>query len=207
MSPTRWTIEKIRKGFEEFFKSNGRYPSVLEIDQYNLLPSSRQIQRKYGGVRELRKNLGLPLDLVDLTRGSIRSATAKHTWRRGTNFEKLVYDILVAYFGEMFVHAQKPFNDHKSRVDFFVFCKNYRFGIDVFYAIDSHSFVGCINAKLKVYIKANFPIILLSANLSLDDDKRIKRFLANKHLPTDIYVLNLPEFKNFIRKFQPLRIS
>ncbi|MES2971937.1 MAG: hypothetical protein V4702_06475 [Patescibacteria group bacterium] len=45
-----WTIEEIKAGFEAFVKDYGRYPTALEIDAYEFLPSSRSLQRSYGGL-------------------------------------------------------------------------------------------------------------------------------------------------------------
>src|SRR3989344_7862545 len=101
--PTRWTLEKIKYGLDEFHKTNNRYPSALEVDEYPLLPSSRQIQRKYGGLTGLRKSLGFLDEDLDYTKGKIRSDIAKIIGERGKNFEKEIYTLLVNKFGEIFV--------------------------------------------------------------------------------------------------------
>ena len=47
MPPIKWDLNKIKAGLEDFYNLNNRYPSALEIDKYPLLPSSRQVQRKF----------------------------------------------------------------------------------------------------------------------------------------------------------------
>ncbi len=54
-----WLIEEIKNGFERFLKENQRYPSAVEIDARNYLPIARQLQRRFGGVPEFRKLIGL----------------------------------------------------------------------------------------------------------------------------------------------------
>ncbi|MEK7076488.1 MAG: hypothetical protein AAB941_02410 [Patescibacteria group bacterium] len=57
MPPIKWDLNKIKAGLEDFYNLNNRYPSALEIDKYPLLPSSRQVQRKFGGLKDLERFL------------------------------------------------------------------------------------------------------------------------------------------------------
>ena len=52
-----WTVNR-KEGFERFVQENGRLPSAVEIDAIDYLPSSRLIQRKFGGLERLRGALG-----------------------------------------------------------------------------------------------------------------------------------------------------
>ena len=164
MPPIQWDLIKIRTGFQEFRKIHGRFPYALEIDDYPLLPSSRQIQRKFGGLKELRKLLGFSENELDHSKGETRSNLAKMIGRRGKDFEKEVYELLVNKFNEIYVHQQKPFNNYASRIDFFVYAKNHKFGIDVFYPENIHNLVGCVNIKERTYSKSGFDVIFLSIN-------------------------------------------
>ncbi len=67
MSNQKWTVNKIRDGFEKFYELHSRYPTAHDIDDFHLLPSSRQIQRKFGGLTNLRKVIGL--EIVNYGRG------------------------------------------------------------------------------------------------------------------------------------------
>ena len=144
-----WTKEKIKEGLQKYYNEFGRYPTAHEIDKYPYLPSSRQIQRRFGGLPELRKQLGI--EITDYTRGETRSHKAEIIGKRGLNYEKDIQKILIKHFGEIFVHEQKPFNDYSGRLDFFVYAKDEKFGVDVFYAEDIHSLTGCINYKQRSY--------------------------------------------------------
>jgi len=108
-----WTDEAIKKGFERFFAEHERYPTTPEIDSSHYLPSSRQLQRRFGGVPVIRERLGLPIS--DFTKGSARSEMAINIGERGRKEEQIIYKILTDYFGEVFIHGQKPFNNYSCR--------------------------------------------------------------------------------------------
>src|SRR3989344_5505474 len=205
MPPTKWDLNKIKYGFEEFYKLNKRYPSALEIDKYPLLPSSRQVQRKFGGLKELRKLLNLPDEDIDYTKGPARSSVAKAIGERGKDFEKEIYNLLVDRFGEIFVHQQKPFDNYKSRVDLFVYAQNHKFGVDVFYPKDLHSFVCCVNIKDKTYINPDFDMIFLSINPNINQFS-INKFIARRRNITSHKVMDFGEFKKYINTITPLRL-
>jgi len=205
MPTIKWDLNKIRYGLEEFYKLNKRYPLALEIDRYPLLPSSRQVQRKFGGLKELRRFLGLPEEDLDYTKGKIRSNVAKIIGERGKNFEKEIYALLVTKFGEIFVHQQKPFNNYKSRADFFIYAKDYKFGIDVFYPKDLHSFVCCVNIKEKTYTNHDFDMIFLSINPDINQSL-INKFINRRRKITSHKVMDFDEFKKYINTITPLRL-
>ncbi|MGD0855520.1 MAG: hypothetical protein ABSA18_06910 [Dehalococcoidia bacterium] len=54
-----WTWSVLKEGFERFFTENGHYPSALEIDSCPYLCTSRQIQRKFGGLPKLKMSFGI----------------------------------------------------------------------------------------------------------------------------------------------------
>ncbi|MBI4158064.1 MAG: hypothetical protein HY505_00350 [Candidatus Yanofskybacteria bacterium] len=205
MPPIKWTLEKIKYGLDEFHKTNNRYPSALEVDEYPLLPSSRQIQRKYRGLTELRKSLGFPDEDLDYTKGKVRSDLAKVIGERGKSFEKEIYALLVNKFGEIFVHQQKPFNNYKSRADFFIYAKDHKFGIDVFYPKDLHSFVCCVNIKEKTYMNPDFEMIFLSINPDINQSL-INKFISRRKNNTSHKVMDFEEFKKHINTITPLRL-
>lgn len=197
---------KIKEGFDKFYQEHGRYPTALEIDEYASLPSSRQIQRRFGGLQNLRKELGL--DTLNFTKGSIRSQSAQYIGKRGLDFEREIRKILINKFGEVFVHEQKPFNDYAGRLDFFVYAKNNKFGIDVFFASYKHSLIGCINSKQRLYKNFADKLILLQLNPKIDQ-KVVDQYLSNKKntLPSNVSVLSLNKFLKFIQTIQPLQVS
>ena len=101
----QWDLANIRDGFEIFYEQHGRQPTAFEVDDSEFLPSSRLIQRSYGGLIALRKLLGH--DVTSFSRGKERSGTSKMISQRGRKWELKLESELVKVFGEMFVHVEK----------------------------------------------------------------------------------------------------
>ncbi|MDD4819113.1 MAG: hypothetical protein PHH27_02975, partial [Candidatus Colwellbacteria bacterium] len=116
----RYSIEEIKEGFERFKVINGRLPIAPEIDKIDYLPSSRQIQRRFGGLENLRKTLGYTD--TNFGKGLFRSEITNRVNKRGRESEKTLEKILKDKFGEVFVHTEKIFDDSKNRVDFYIYC-------------------------------------------------------------------------------------
>lgn len=192
-------------GFEEFFKEFERYPTALEIDKFRLLPSARQIQRRFNGLKSLRKSFKLPIS--DYGSGEARRKIARVINARGKEKERNFRNILVSRFGEMFVHEQKPFNNYKSRVDFFIYAKNYQFGVDVFFPSCRHNFQGCINLKGKIY--KTFPNDIYLVNVNKEIRPNIREFLINKKnkLAKNIHIYHYKDFIKLIESIEPIRIT
>lgn len=200
-----WTEQKIKEGFERFFSEHGRYPTAHEIDSYDYLPSSRQIQRKFGGLPFLRQKMGHPT--ADFTKGEIRSSKARFIGKRGLDYEQLVKKFLIDKFGEMFVHEQQPTSDYTSRFDFVVYAKNKQFGIDVFFPESIRNVVGCVNHKEKIYGKTNFEVIFVQANSTISQENielLIKR--RKNPLPKNIHIFNTDIFFRWANELKPLEI-
>ncbi|MDO8552203.1 MAG: hypothetical protein Q7S01_01585 [bacterium] len=175
-----WTVDKIKEGFERFKNEHGRLPRALEIDQLEYLPSSRNIQKRFGGLARLRKQLGY--SDVHFGKGSFRSEIASRVKDRGRKTELALEKVLRDRFGEVFVHTEKFFESSKNRVDFYVYSPDGNFGIDVFYTDTMRYLKSNINIKMGKY--RNFPIelFLVTANESLRQDD-IDRYAITKLKP------------------------
>jgi transposase len=150
-----WNIDSVQIGVSKFYQEYGRLPSATDFDRVNYLPSSRQIQRAYGGMSTLRKTLGYGDD-ISFTKGPLRADIAKRVNKRGVIFEEKIEVYLSEKFGEPFVHTQKRYNvGSKFRFDFFVYAKNLTFGVDVFSVDDYKNIEKNIRHKIKKYIYTN----------------------------------------------------
>lgn len=203
-----WTPELIRRGFELFYAEHGRYPTAHEIDAYEGLPSSRQLQRKYGGLPALRESLGLK-GPTDFTKGEYRSKTALQINERGFKVERKVYDALVSRFGREFVHREYFFNDDKrTRTDFYVYADASNFMVDVFFPKDRFNLIGCLNSKLKTYKAVNHFIkektIFLMMNEAITEQE-ITEILSRRKSPLapNQSILTYRQFESFFRAIQP----
>jgi hypothetical protein len=170
MFKSLWDIEKIKAGFERFVVEHNRLPTATEIDKLTYLPSSRTIQREYGGLEKLRMLLGYTT--THLGRGINRSLIAKNINARGKVAELEVFRILSEKFGAMFVHVEKPFSDNsKQRLDFYVYTPTGNFGVDVFHPTNEHSMIGSINIKKRIYSSYKEKVYLVIAGNEISTDK------------------------------------
>lgn len=159
-----WTTQKIKDGFERFRLGHGRLPIAPEIDKLDYLPSSRQIQRKFGGLEKLREVLGYKD--TNFGRGSYRSKIAFRVNKKGREIELELEKILRDKFGEVFVHTERIFDDSKNRVDFYIYSPEGNFGIDVFYTETMQDLQKNINMKINKYRKFPNQLYLVIANPS-----------------------------------------
>jgi hypothetical protein len=131
MPEVKWTLHKIRDGIDQFKAENGHMPTAFDFDRTVYLPSARQIQRAYGGLEALRKQLGY--DELNYTKGDLRRLRSHTGHVEGTAAEDMLEQVLIAHFGEPYVHTQKRYyTDHKNRYDFFIYYRNGFMGIDIF---------------------------------------------------------------------------
>jgi hypothetical protein len=83
----RWNLQNLKDGFEYFFELYNRYPTVKEIDTFEYLPTSRTIQRSFGGLMSLRKELGLDSP-TNFSSGVTRSNKAREVDKRAKKYEE-----------------------------------------------------------------------------------------------------------------------
>jgi len=197
----KWTIEDLKDGLKHYHELNKRYPTAREVDESEFLPSARSIQRRFGGLVELRKTIGLN-GSIDFRKGEYSSDRAKKINERASVVEKQVHEYLINLFGVEFVHREFFFTDDKrTRTDFFIYCKNGNFSVDVFFAQDRHSFIGCLNSKMRTYSSIEmlqYPVIFLHMNSKISSEE-IESILKNKKNKLLRYqkVMTFNEFETF----------
>ncbi|MBP6917089.1 hypothetical protein KBB76_02735 [Candidatus Saccharibacteria bacterium] len=150
-SQEQWTKEEIKAGFEYYKELYNKYPSALEIDEFPYLPSSRSIQRTFGGLVKLRKEL-FPDEVSDYTRGSYRSKIAGQSYLNSTSLEADMFDFLTTHFLEIAVHEHKVIRPGNVNSDFYIYLNNSTgVVIDIFYAENIRSLISVVNIKVKRY--------------------------------------------------------
>lgn len=211
MDQYKWNLENIKNGLEKFYKSNERYPTSHEVDQSPNLPSSRQIQRRFGGLVELRKVLNLSGPL-DFTKGEYSSTRAKTINSRAHEKEMIIYKYLINIFGVPFVHREYFFtDDRRARTDFFVHCQNGNFSVDVFFPKDKYSLSVCLNSKMRTYgddLMLQYPVIFLMLNDAISKEE-VSRAVENKKYKLSSYqkVMGMAEFEKFCIDRIPFKIQ
>lgn len=205
-----WTLENLKSGLGHFYKEHGRYPTAPEIDAYQYLPSSKTIERRFGGVLSLRKDLGVA-GQHDFRTGKHSSLRAKLINKRAHETEGHIYELLVEQFGKEFVHREYFFTDDKrTRADFFVYDRESGFCVDVFYPGNKHNLIGCLNSKLKKYRSPHmrqYPVIYLQMNNNLTQIE-LNMVIKNKRnkLPGGQELMSLDSFKEFCKSRKPLKL-
>jgi hypothetical protein len=193
-----WSKDEILAGLEYYKEQYGRFPTAHEIDAFPYLPSSRSIQRSFGGLELLRREL-LPNDITNYTKGAYRSAAAKKMYTNGRDLEKEFYLYLIKYFEEIAIHEHKVIRPGQVNCDFFVYLtQSYGIVIDIFYADSIVNFINIINIKLKRYIliePETYLVVVGNDNITqeLIDEKIINRRTA---LPSHIKIVSEKNFKS-----------
>lgn len=200
-----WTIEKIKEGFEKFYEPNKRYPTAYDVDDFEFLPSARQIQRRFGGLVNLRKELGLAVE--NYGNGEERSGLVASFNIRGRQYENIIYILLKEHFDEKFIHIEKPtvkenhtngYNS-KDRYDFYVYAKPRNFAIDVFGTNAARGVVNIMNIKEKKYRKINSEenLYFIYFGNNIDKGKIESWMLTRKNkFPENWRIIDIEDFKN-----------
>jgi len=166
-----WTIERLKVAFDRYISEHGRLPMAPEVDQTEYLPSSRQIQRKFGGLKALRELLGY--EDTDFGSGKSRSSIATRGNLRAKEAERELEQELAQIFGEPYVHSEKYYGPGRNRADFIVYTQDGHFGIDVFTTETKHDLQKNVAIKVDKYL--DFPksvrlfFVVVSKTLNDDD--------------------------------------
>lgn len=192
VSPGRqlaWTKEELRAGFMAFYEAYNRFPTSHEIDAYEYLPSARSIQRSYGGLVSLRKEL-FPDSISNYTLGAHRSESAKRTFKNGRDLEALFFTYLTTQFLEIAVHEHKLIRPGNVSSDFFIYLTP-KTGvvIDVFYADSIINFINVINIKLKRYVLVSEPTYLVIVGNDTITQDLINTKVQNRKIPLPDHIM------------------
>lgn len=198
----KWTLEDIRIGIEHYKSIFGNYPSTLDFDKVDYLPSSRLIQRNFGGIIKLRELLGLNT-AADYTKGEYRSVIASKTYKNSIKYEEEFYNYLISKIPEISVHEHKILRPGNICCDFFIYTDQKNgIVIDIFYAQDIFSLARIIIIKTKRYIGLKYPIYFVLVGNRAIPQHQIDMLVKNKKilLPYNINIITEDEFKVYINQ-------
>lgn len=188
-----WTIDNIRDGLEYFRDIYGHYPTSREVDLFKFLPSARSIQRTYGGLVRVRKQLCLS-GTSDHRKGEVRSVKAKEADSRAKVYEKDFFCFLSKQMAEMRIHEHKVIRPGDVSCDFFIYTSDSDgVVLDLFYAADLLNVLKIINIKYKKYLKVVFPVFFIVVGneniLQSDIDRKVK----NKKISLPVFMRVMTE--------------
>lgn len=197
--------EKIILLVKDFILKNKRDPASCDFGKNNL-PTTKTIERKFGGLRNLRKELGL---LEDHRKGENRKKILKIIRDRERKYHTIVYKNLLKFFPEIAIHIESNItDDQRSRTDFKIFAaKDTIFFVDTFFPSTEESFKICVNNKKNIfkrsekYITAeNYKFIFVNLNEKIDRNK----LTLGKDLSTKIMIIDYPEFLTLCEKYRTI---
>lgn len=195
-----WNLQTIKLALERFKQEHNRLPTAREMDTTSYLPTSRTIQRRFGGLEHLRAELGFKT--TNFGKGESRSTLATNIQKRSMDSEQALQAILIQTFGEMFVHIEKPFGmSSKQRLDFYIYSPNGNFGVDIFAPKDLFSMVGSLNKKQITYESFKQVIYLVVDNDEISQIQ-VDRLVNNKsnQLSKNFITLTKENFLQLIKK-------
>ena len=199
----KWELEDISKGFALYYELNKKYPTTQEINKFTSLPSAKTIQRKFGGINFIRKQL--EIEKKYLKQKKIKDRLTKKQ-RKKIDFEakKEVVRYLEKYFGTDFIQINYSISgDNRSKVDFFIKYKKGEFLVDLFYSEDYSNLIGCLNSKIKKYnskkIENLIIFLQINKNITSEDIAMILNRRKNPLKPNQ-KLKNMRGFRNFCKK-------
>ena len=203
----RWDIDTIRAGIETYFAENAHYPTASEFDECPYLPTSRQIQRVYGGLPKLRETLGYTD--TSYSKGEHRSSLARSGIERGTTAEEALEPILISLFGEAYVHTQKRYyKGTRNRYDFLIYAHDYTFAVDIFTTDRRLNIAKNVRHKIVKYSHApkQLPIYFLVAGdmFTTEDAIIATRSMTELENFPNMHILVESDFIKMIREIKPL---
>jgi hypothetical protein len=195
-----WTEKRIKVGFEKFIDCNGKIPTASEVDAFEHLPSSRYIQKRFGGLEALRTELGYTD--IHLGKGDFRSRIAMEAGARGRQIEDDFEIELHSIFTGECVQSEKTFSG-KKRVDFYIKTPKGAFGIDIFYAQTMRTLQSSVNIKMKKYQEFTEPLYLTVANPAITQ-AQLDNYLVNKKnpLPDSIHLMSYKTLHTRLKTIQ-----
>lgn len=207
-----YTRETIIEGLHRFTQENGHEPSAIEIDGCSYLPTSRQIQRLYGGLQRLRTEAGMTN--INHNTGAQRSMKAAQAQNRANDYESEILtamikkhhdpvnfmtDVIREYAYQQYIAEGNWYKNIYCDVAIVYREKQHVVMFDLFYPKDMHSLVGCANVKLRKLKNApvslippyTHEVILVSVNPDISQDEIDTREVSKK----GIKLLSFDQFR------------
>lgn len=147
----------------------------------------------------LRKLLGFKEELIDHTKGPLRSVKAKLMYANAVDYETEFYKYLITKLPEVRVHEHKILRPGHVCCDFFIYTSNNNgYAIDIFYAQDLFTLQRIIRIKYLRYSEIKFKVYFVVVGNNSIKQGEIDLLLKNRKikLPDHIVVTTESDFKN-----------
>jgi hypothetical protein len=206
MPRLKYTINVLKEGFKRFFDEHGHYPSSNEVDACPYLCTSKQIQRKFGGIYKLRELLDIKDS--DYAHGEHRKKIGESINKLAISSELQVAEFLNNKFGVICVHEEKKYGTGRNRVDFFVYAKP-NFAVEVFNTYTIRNLA--INLNMKLHKFRDFTDILYFVVTGAEfRQSEIDKLILRKnkvYLMPNMKCVTFNKFKEECKSISPLKVE
>ena len=156
----KYTLKSITEAYNNFIRTNEHEPTAIDFDNDPTLPGARYIQRNYGGLRNLRKELGSAI--IDHTTGETRKKAAKAANERCKLYEaelsnaiyKKLHDqqtfnpaVIRQFAYQQYIEKTDDYENISCDVAISYRDPSHVILIDFFYPSTIHSLSGCVRSK------------------------------------------------------------
>lgn len=178
------TKDDCLNAMDQFKAIHGHYPSSIELDKSDFLPSAKTVQRKFGGLKKLKQELGIdePVLRQKLDINNFHSKVDIMTILS----KKYQPEAIQRFPDEL--NVELKINVNKSVSNNIAHNITY---IDFLYPSDKKSFIGCVNAKqnkLGFFEEGRILLIVMNKHISQKDIDTFMETKKNK-MPDNIKVL------------------
>ncbi len=183
-------LKIINEDITNFFATYGRYPTFKDMSSSGFRISVKTIHRRYGGLKNLRGLLNLPIIDYSTTNGKPKYL------QTFVELENTLHQKVLNILNEKF----HPSNIH----NFFVKNKTKDFHIEIIYVDTEESFFNIFNIRQhKKYIQLHHEDIIYIVE-GID----IKKIMENKkhRLQPNTFVIPLEDLPNLINNYIPFSV-
>ena len=180
---TEVTLEQLKTEYEAFRSANGRFPTRHDLNSSQELSANvKAIERKWGGLKNLRKLLNIP---------SLGLSAQKDPYKKYEDDFK-IQELLINTFS-------KPSVTLGSLIK--VTYENISFQVDPVTSSNRQSFIVSLNSKIKKHQYETSKIYIVDMSNNRDLEKIIK----NKKTPTPphITIVSLDKFTEILAQYKP----
>ncbi len=195
-----WSSQRIHEALVRFTQLHGRYPTAHEIDDHPDFPSSKHIQRRFGGLIRIRQALGV-FPEPNLTKASKTGSQIDATIERTQVGKARIVNALATRIAKGTAHMDVTLtDDQRTRVDFRV---GHRTGVTLVTVVapkDRRTLLGCLKSKEMTYSQiglAQYAVIIVVLGIS-SGELDIVRSRRKRPTPKHIRIMSEEGFEQWL---------
>ena len=180
---TEVTLEQLKTEYEAFRSAHGRFPTRHDLNSSESLSANvKAIERKWGGLKNLRKLLNIP---------SLGLSAPKDPYKKYEDDFK-IQELLINTFSKSSITLGSLI-----KVDY----ENTNFLVDPITSSNRQSFIVSLNSKIKKYQNETSKIYIVD----MSNTPNLETILKNRKnpTPTHITIVSLDKFTEILAQYKP----